>query len=105
MPIPILKLSAEYDRLYHPFTGQALDGDRPEQPAGVLFIYYGDAGHYAYLSPALLERLAEIGIECDAHTCDINPQELAGKLDWPGAFILEIDASWNGINWYGLEVQ
>jgi hypothetical protein len=103
MAIPLLKLCASYERLYHPFTGQVLDGERPDQLAGVLFVHYGDAG-YTYVSPALQQRLAGLGFESDTGAVEAEPTVLAEKLDWPGAFILEIDAGWNGVNSYGLEV-
>ena len=50
---------------------------------------------YAYISPRLRKT---IDINDDN---PIDPVELAQKIDINGAFILDVNNGWNGVNFYG----
>jgi len=51
MAIAVARVAAELDQVYCPFSGQPIysDGDVNELPS-ILFVYYDDAGEYAFVS-------------------------------------------------------
>jgi len=105
MPISVAKIVADVDQVYCPFTGRAIHGDDGVNPLpSLLFVYYGGAGDYGYISEPLVKLLKDLGIECSTDDVSLAPEELAEKLDSDRAFILEIDAGWNGVNSYGFVV-
>ena len=106
MPIFVARISAELEQVYCPFTGKPIHGDDGVNAIrSLLFVYYGDAGDYGYVSHALVTMLTGLEIECGADDVPLSPEELAKKLNVDRAFILEIDAGWNGINSYGFVVR
>ena len=100
MAIGMIKTKYVGESIFSPFTGEAIDGpDGPnESDPSLLFIYYGNAGEYAYISEATQENLESKGI-VDAE--ELEPDDLIANLDIEAAFSLEVDTGWNGINYYG----
>lgn len=82
-------------QVYSPFSGLPADGDGGPNKADstLLFVYYGDAGDFAYIAQRIRNDLT------DAEGTD--PESLATALNIDGGIILEVDTDWNGINWYG----
>jgi hypothetical protein len=95
MAIPIVATRYE-GRVYSPFTGKPAESDDGPNigEESLLFIYIGGAGEYSLIS----ERLAQ---SLSGKPDELEPQELAEKIGIEGAFILEVDAGWNGVNSYG----
>ena len=105
MTVSVSKILGELDQVYCPFTGQPVHtGDGVRALPSLLFVYYGNAGEYGYVSDALVTMLKDIGIPCTADDVPLSPEELAEKLTSDRAFILEFDTGWNGVNSYGFIV-
>lgn len=102
MAAQITRLSDDGKSVCSPFTDQPAEiEDRPnEADPSLLFIYYGSAGIYAYVSEYLKEHpsLLDIGSPDDL---DIEPEDLARRIDIDGASVYEVDCGWNGVNFYG----
>jgi hypothetical protein len=99
--------SDSLEEIYCPFSGQRVvdkdSGDISELPT-LLFVHYGMAAMYAYVSSEFAAIVREAGAEVeDGHPVD-SPEELAAKLTLPNAFFLVHDNGWNGINVYGFVV-
>jgi hypothetical protein len=96
MPIPIFR-TATTESIFSPFSGQPADGDEVAVGSDetLLFQYYGEASCWGYVSARLATLLVGVDIE------ELEPEELAKKVDIRGAFVIEVDADWNGVNWYG----
>ena len=60
----------------------------------MLFVFYGYAETYAYVSA----RLQNVG---DGDVEEIKIEELSSTLSVDGGLILEVDTDWNGVNYYG----
>ena len=90
------RLSFAYEgRIFSPFTGapaETQDGPN-EKDASLLFVYYGNAG-YGYVSKRLKDAVT-------GDVEDMEPTELAARSNLPAAIVLEVDAGWNGTNYYG----
>ena len=101
MPIPKVRIETTYERIFSPFTGQPVETDDGlgHEPS-TLFVYYGDAGEYAYVSPDLVRAFNQKGVECAEDDLPFAPDEVAEKLDLPACFMREIDSGWNGVNYY-----
>jgi hypothetical protein len=80
-------------QVHSPFSGFPSDGDDgPNQDDGtLLFVYYGDADLFAYIS----DRLGGATVD-DASLDDVLGAELPA-----GCIVLEVDTEWNGVNFYG----
>jgi len=90
---------AYQDQIYSPFSGQPADGeDGPnERDTTLLFIFYGDAGEYAYISEQFRREANIKGIgEID----EVEPETLAKQVPIENSMLLKVNAAWNGINWY-----
>jgi len=100
MTIGMIKTKYVGESIFSPYTGEAIDGPNGpnESDPSLLFIYYGDAGVYAYISKATKKNLESKGI-VDAE--ELEPKDLIANLDIETAFSLEVDSGWNGINYYG----
>ncbi len=103
MSIPKVSIKAECGRIFSPFTGEPIDMDDVATcERTTLFVYCGNVGAYAYVSPDLVTALRQKGVECTQETLSLEPDDVAERLDFPACFLLEIDAGWNGINYYCL---
>jgi len=106
MPLTVARVEAELDQVYCPFSGKAIqddDGEIAKLPS-LLFVYYGNAGLYAYVSEQFLGFVKEANLECEDGLPADGPEEIAPKLDVKTAFLLEVDAGRNGVNAYGFVV-
>ncbi|MYV31215.1 hypothetical protein [Rhodococcus sp. JT-3] len=95
MPLPVIEFSY-LGTVYSPFSGQEAEtesGPNEGDPT-LLFTYYGAVADWAYISPLVVERLSE-----DPN--DLEPKDLAERLDIKGGLIMVVDTDWNGINYYG----
>ncbi len=99
MAIPVVSIKFEGEKLYSPFSGQAVqdDGEWNESDDTFLFSFLGTPGLFGHVSSRLHEAL---GTKDEHDLEDMEPNEIAKKLAIDGAFMLEIDAGWNGINYY-----
>jgi|SRR6185312_4917410 len=95
MPLPTIEFSY-LGTVYSPFSGLPADSeDGPnEADSTLLFVYYGDAGEWAYISPRLANDLPE-----DAD--EVGAVDLAETLQIEGGLLMVVDTDWNGINYYG----
>jgi len=101
MAIPVARVASELDQVYCPFTGQSVHSeDGINSLPSLLFVYYGNAGEYAYISDAVVSMLKTLDIECTIDDIPLKPEDLAQALESESAFVLEIDAGWNGIDSY-----
>ena len=98
--IPRVKIECHEDAIYSPFSGQRVDGPNGinDNDPTVLFVHYGNAGEYGFLSDQLREALTVAGV---GKVEDLSPDEIGEKLDVDSAFVLVVDAGWNGVNTYG----
>jgi len=81
---------------HSPFSGlpAEVDDEPNKDDPTLVFVYYGDAGLHAYISPRLLDVLDDGGEETD-------PLEFAHRLQIDGGLIFIVDTDWNGLNYYG----
>jgi len=95
MSIPTTRIHC-LEQIFSPFSGLPADGeDGPNgKDSTLLFVYYGTAGEYAYISKRL-QNLVDGNIE------DIDIGTLHSVLSVDGGLILEVDTDWNGVNFYG----
>jgi hypothetical protein len=94
MTTPIVHIEAQLDQVYCPFTGQPVHADEGINSLETLvFVYYGNASEYAYVSEELLDTL---GVDELA----LTPEDAAARLDWKSCFLLAVDGGWNGVNFY-----
>jgi hypothetical protein len=103
MAIPIVRIEGDFDALFCPFTGAQVDGGEivHEEVPTLLFVYYGTASTYAYVAPEVADALRGQGVEVDdPEDVDLEPADLAERLEFPGAFVIEVNAGWNGVNSY-----
>lgn len=101
MSIPMVSIEADLDELYCPFTGNTVGGETADwNLPSVLFVTFGDAGDYAHISEKLVSLLKAKGVNCSTEDLDLDPEEVADKLDLKAAFLLRVDAGWNGVNYY-----
>jgi hypothetical protein len=84
-------------QVFSPFSGQPteLNDEGPNQTdPTLLFVYYGMAGAWDYMSP-------RFPTEVTRFVDNVEPAELAESLDVDGAVMFVVDTDWNGINYYG----
>ena len=95
MSIPSVRVSATGE-IYSPFSGLAVDGETVDQgnDATVLFVYFGGAPVWGYVSHRVTALLGGKDVE------ELAPQEVSAQLSLTGAFVLEVDSGWNGVNYY-----
>jgi hypothetical protein len=95
MSLPTARIHCP-DQIFSPFSGLPTDGeDGPnEKDSTLLFVYYGNAGDYAYISKRLQNLL-------DGNIESIAIETLHSVLSVDGGLILEVDTDWNGVNFYG----
>ena len=95
MAVPIVKIHYT-GQVYSPFSGEPADGETGpnETDASVLFVYYGNAGEFAYVS----DRMKTL-TDLDREQLDI--EALHGAITINGGVIMEVDNDWNGVNHYG----
>ena len=97
MALSVGRIKSE-NQIYSPFSGlpaHGEDGPNEEDPT-LLFVYYGDAGLYGYVS----EHLQSI-IGNDVEETLV--EDMHSVVSDDGGFILEVDAGWNGVNTYGFK--
>lgn len=96
MPLPTVELNY-LGQIYSPFSGlpAELNEEGPnEQDPTLLFVYYGMAGDWDYVSPRFPNELTRF-------VDNLGPREMAEGLDIAGGILLVVDTDWNGINYYG----
>lgn len=96
--MPVASVRFAYEGTIHsPFTGQPADfeeGGPNENDPSLIFTYHGDGGAYGHVSPRLADRMPEDWEE-------LEPLELAEKLQLESLLVFEVDAGWNGVSYYG----
>jgi hypothetical protein len=95
--MPIASIAIDYEGIIHsPFSGLPADTDDGpnETDPTLLFTYYGDGGSYGFLSLRLANRLP-------ADVDDLEPLDLAEKLQFENLIVLVVNAGWSGVNYYG----
>jgi len=95
MSLPTARIHC-LEQVFSPFSGLPADGEGGpnEKDPTLLFVYYGNAGDYAYISNRL-QNLVDGNVE----SIDIGMLHSALSID--GGLILEVDTDWNGVNFYG----
>ena len=96
MSLPVVEFRYS-GQVHSPFSGQPAevnDKGANEADPTLLFVYYGMAAGWSYVSPRLP---AEVTRFVD----NIEPEDLAESLDVEGAVVFVVDADWNGVNYYG----
>ena len=103
MAIDIVRTETE-DQIDTPFTGQPADGLESPNTTDLtlLFIRYGNAGVYVYIADQV-SKVAAVARVGDVE--ELDPRELAAGIDIPGAFVLKVNAEWNGVNCYAFARQ
>ncbi|UPG69161.1 hypothetical protein [Gordonia hongkongensis] len=84
--------------VHSPFSGlpaENEDGPNNADPT-LLFIFYGDATHWGYISPKLAETLG-----ADEDELELEPEDLEECLTIDGGIVLRVDTDWSGVNVYG----
>ena len=96
--MPLSTLELRYlGQVHSPFSGlpAELNEERPnEEDPTLLFVYYGMAGDWDYVSarfPSELTRFID----------NLGPTEMAEGLVIDGGILMVVDTDWNGINYYG----
>ena len=95
MELPTIQTRTE-GPIYSPFSGQLAeteDGPNEKDPT-LLFVHHGNADLFGYVKPEILEQL---GAKMD----ELSLEEFSERFFRDGAFVIEVDAGWNGINSYG----
>lgn len=82
--------------LYSPFSGDsALIGDDANSDDNtLLFIYYGGANTFAYVSERLLKAIGKSEDELEL-------EDLLDDTQLDDTAVFEADDSWNGLNYFG----
>lgn len=95
MPLPLVQVHC-LTQIFSPFSGLPADGDKGpnQQDDTLLFVYYGDATQFAYVSSAVLDAVK-------ADPDELEVEDLQEALSMKGGFIMEVDTDWNGVNYYG----
>lgn len=95
MSLPVANIHC-LQQIYSPFSGLPVDGkDGPnESDPTLLFVFYGDAAIYAYVS-SRLQNVSDGDVE------EIEIEKLSSTLSVDGGLILKVDTDWNGVNYYG----
>ncbi|MFD5808200.1 hypothetical protein [Rhodococcus aetherivorans] len=95
MPLPEIKFNY-IGTIHSPFSGEAAetedgpnDGDQT-----LLFVYYGDATVWDYISPRLADQLPD-------NAEDLEPDELVELIEIESGLVMVVDTDWNGVNYYG----
>jgi len=85
--------------VYSPFSGQAADSDDGANTGDptLLFVYYGGATVWGYISPRVTEQVPTEAGDPE----DLDPDELFALLEIDGAMVMVVDTDWNGVNYYG----
>ena len=97
MPLPTIEISY-LNQIYSPFSGLPAETDDSanEADSTLLFIYYGNASIWDYVSPRLTPGLVE-----DQDELELDPFDLAKILEAQGGLVMVVDTDWNGVNYYG----
>lgn len=97
MTATIARIKYEGEEMFSPFSGQPVVnelGDPNEGDPTLLFVGYGMAIDTPYISQRLADQL-------DITSDDVDVEKLPDMISIDGAFVLEVDAGWNGVNYYG----
>lgn len=95
MPIPIIEIGEQVEKLYSPFSGIVIDPEEgiDESDPSILFTNYDNAA--CYISQRLIDHLE--GVKNNT----IITEEIAAQITIPGAVIFRHDCGWNGVMLYG----
>lgn len=96
MALPLVAIHC-LEQIHSPFSGlpaEVPEGGPNEADATLLFVYYGNAADFSYISAHVKSQLPENAV------CN-SPDQLADILSFDGGLVLEVDTDWNGVNWYG----
>ena len=97
MALPTVEMNYP-GQIYSPFSGRPADTDdgaNRDDPT-LLFVYYGNAGIWEYVSPRLAPDLEE-----DRDELELDPIELTELLEADSGLTMVVDTGWNGLNYYG----
>lgn len=94
MPIPIIEIGEQVERIYSPYSGMVIaqDEQADESDPSLLFINYGSGG---YISQRLIDHLEE------TPQFSMVTEEIAAQITVPGAVVFRHDCGWNGVMLYG----
>jgi hypothetical protein len=94
MPIPIIEIGDQVEKLYSPFSGILIDPEEgaDESDPTLLFTNFDNNG--GYVSQRLIDHLE--GVNNDS----IITEEIAAQITIPGAVIFRHDYGWNGVMLY-----
>jgi hypothetical protein len=97
MSIP--RVDAELiEAFFSPYSGKPAelgDGRLNGSDPTLLFVYCGNAAHFAYLGQRMAQLLESRGID------DACPNDIAQSILLEGAVIFAINNGWDGVNFYG----
>jgi H2-forming N5,N10-methylenetetrahydromethanopterin dehydrogenase-like enzyme len=95
MPIPIIEISENVEKIYSPFSGIVIDPEEgiDESDPTILFTNYANAA--CYISRRLIDHLGDV----DENS--IITEEIASKITLPGAVVFLHNCGWNGVMHYG----
>lgn len=83
-------------QVYSPLSGLPAevddDGANQSDPT-LLFVYYGMAGEWDYVSPRFPDEVTRI-------IDNLAPDEVADNLEIDGAIMLVVNTDWGGVNYY-----
>lgn len=98
MPLPITNVHY-LGTVHSPFSGQAADTEDGSNTSDttLLFVHYGDATIWDYISPRVLDQLPDDAGDPE----DLDPEGLAALLDIDGGMVMVVDTDRNGVNHYG----
>ena len=97
MTLPTVEIQTPQEQIFSPYSGLPSDGENGprENDETLLFVHYGDAGDSGlYISERLIKLL-------NGDIDNISIEKIESTITLEGAFVLKIDAGWNGINSYG----
>ena len=99
----IIEIKKENIELFAPYSGICIHGEQQTEEAydheldpTCLFVYFEESG-WCGVSKRVEEQLSRLGI---TEYEDMAPIELATRLEFDGALMIEYNGGWNGTSWY-----
>ncbi|ANO33137.1 hypothetical protein A6E01_07905 [Vibrio breoganii] len=98
MPVPVIEISDDEQKIFSPFTGRMLYGQdlsddqleqvqellgEPSLDPSILFMYDGENGEYSYTSSKLIEVLGS-----DPDEDELEPLVMLGQLELEGVVVM-----------------
>ncbi|MEJ6076940.1 hypothetical protein MT391_00075 [Vibrio sp. 1-Bac 57] len=99
----IVYITKENIDLFAPYSGICIHGEQQIEEAydhetdpTCLFVYFEEFG-WSGVSERVEEQLEKLGV---TDYEDLTPVELANRLEFDGALMIEYNGGWNGMSWY-----